>query len=99
MGCAYGGAAGAAQRGPSLWGAPPVKHAAVLLTCVLTLTACNREPEVDARNASVEDVAEQVAEAGGSEVIVRPGKWESRVQIEEFELPGAPPEARTAMRG
>ena len=76
-----------------------MKHAAVLLTCVLTLTACNREPEVDARNASVEDVAEQVAEAGDSEIIVRPGKWESRVQIEEFELPGAPPEARTAMRG
>jgi hypothetical protein len=83
---------------PRIWGAPIVKHAAVLLACTLTLAACNREPKVDARNASAEDVAKQVADAGGSENFVRPGKWESRVHIENFELPGAPAEAKTAMR-
>jgi hypothetical protein len=75
-----------------------MKHAAILLVLALPLAACDSGPEVDARNASVEDVAEQVADARGSDSFVRPGKWQSKVQIEEFELPGAPPEAKTAMR-
>ena len=75
-----------------------MKHAYLLLACALPLAACDSGPEVDARNASVEDVAEQVADAL-RDSFVRPGKWQSRVQIEEFELPGAPPEAKTAMRG
>jgi hypothetical protein len=76
-----------------------MKQIVFVTAYALALAGCNREPEVDARKASVEDVAEQVADAGGSEIFVRPGKWESRVQIEEFDLPGAPPEAKTAMRG
>ena len=79
-----------------------MKHAAVLLACALlcplALAACNREPEVRASNASVEDVANKVADARGSDSFVRPGKWQSRVQIEEFNLPGAPPSATAAMR-
>ena len=79
-----------------------MKHAHLLLTCALVglapLAACDSEPNVEARNASVEEVAEKVADAGGSDSFVRPGKWQSRVQIEEFELPGAPPEAKEAMR-
>lgn len=63
------------------------------------LAACGSDPQVDARNASVQDVAGQVADAGGSEMFVRPGKWQSRVEIEKFELPGAPPAAAEAMRG
>ena len=80
-----------------------MKHAAVLLSCALlsplALTACNRDPQVRATNASVEDVANKVADARGSEDLVRPGKWQSKVQIEELSLPGAPPSAATAMRG
>lgn len=75
-----------------------MKHAAILLACALPLAACDSKSEVDARNASVEDVAEQVADARGSDSFVRPGKWRSSVQIEEFDLPGAPPEAASAMR-
>lgn len=72
---------------------------ALLIAATLALAACDSGPNVDARNASAEEVAEQVADAsGGNESFVRPGKWESRVQIEEFELPGAPAEAKTAMR-
>ena len=62
------------------------------------LGACGNEPEVSARNATVEEVAEQVRSAGGSDEFVRPGKWESRVQIEEFTMPGAPPEMAAAMK-
>lgn len=71
---------------------------ALLLAFVVPLAACSTEPEVSATNASVEDVAEQVADAGGGGSFVRPGKWQSRVRIEEFKLPGAPPEAAEAMR-
>jgi hypothetical protein len=74
-----------------------MKYCMILLACALA--ACSNEPEVDARNASVEEVANQVADAGGSEMFVRPGKWQSRLQIEQFELPGAPPAAASAMRG
>ena len=76
-----------------------MKQAALFLACVVPLAACDGGPQVDARNATAEEVAEQVADAGGSDNFVRPGKWESRVQIEQFDLPGAPPEAKTAMRG
>src|SRR5687767_8781301 len=72
---------------------------AVVIVCAAALAACSNEPEVDARNASVDDVAQQVADASSSENFVRPGKWQWRVQIEEFDLPGAPAEAKTAMRG
>ena len=75
-----------------------MKQAALFLACAASLAACDSGPKVDARNATAEEVAEQVADAGGSDNFVRPGKWESRVQIEEFELPGAPPEAKSAMR-
>ena len=76
-----------------------IRHAAMVLAAALPLAACGSEPEVDARNVSVEEVAEQVADARGGEGFVRPGKWRSSVQIEEFELPGAPPEVASAMRG
>jgi hypothetical protein len=76
-----------------------MKPIVIVIAYALALAGCNREPEVRAENASAEDVAEQVADAGGSGIFVRPGKWESRVQIEELDLPGAPPEAKSAMRG
>ena len=75
-----------------------MRHVPILLACALHLTACSDEPAVDARNASAEDVAEQVADARGSASFVRPGKWRSQVQIEQFELPGAPAEVASAMR-
>ena len=74
-----------------------MRYAIVLLAGALA--ACGSEPQVDARNASAEEVADKVAQAGGSEQFVRPGKWQSRVQIEEFSLPGAPAGVADAMRG
>ena len=76
-----------------------MRHATILIACALPLAACSNEPEVSARNATAEEVADRVADAGGSDSFVRPGKWQSRVTIEKFELPGAPPEAAAAMRG
>ena len=76
-----------------------MKRAAILLVaCGLPLAACNKEPEVSARNASVEEVAGKVADAGGTGNFVRPGKWRSKVTFEEFAMPGAPPGAAAALR-
>lgn len=70
----------------------------MLMLPLLLLAACRGEPEVSARNASVEDVAARVADAGGSDSFVRPGKWESQVRVTAFDMPGAPPQMASAMR-
>jgi hypothetical protein len=74
-----------------------MKRFVIAIACALPLAGCNSEPEVRAENASVGEVAAKVADAD-IESFVRPGKWQSSVQIEKFELPGAPPEAADAMR-
>ena len=63
------------------------------------LSSCG-EPEggVEARNASVEEVADQVREAGNGEQFIRPGKWVSTVTFEEMTAPGMPPQAVEQMR-
>lgn len=73
------------------------RTAILMVACALPLTACNKDPEVSATNATGEEVAKKVAEAGGSGNFVRPGKWESRVTFEEFNMPGAPPEAKSML--
>ena len=72
----------------------------VLLACLAPLAGCGSEPEVDARNASVEEVAEQVSSAAGNgQFVVRPGKWQSQVTIEQIEMPGMPAEMAERMKG
>lgn len=72
----------------------------LILSSVLALSACGRDdPEVSARNATAEEVAEKIGRAGGSESFVRAGKWESRVTIEEMGMPGMPPELAERMKG
>lgn len=73
-----------------------MQKSAVLI--LLALTACNREPEVNARNASVAEVADKVADAAASGAFVRPGKWHSTVTIERMEVPGMPPELAQRMK-
>jgi Protein of unknown function (DUF3617) len=72
---------------------------AILLAAV-ALAACGKsEPEVNARNASVGEVAEQVREATGEDNFIRPGKWLSKVSFEAIEAPGMPANVREQMRG
>jgi hypothetical protein len=68
------------------------------MLALLPLAACNKGPAVSAENASVAEVAKKVADAGGNDSFVRPGKWESHVRMAEFSMPGAPPEVATTMR-
>ena len=75
-----------------------LNHAAIVMLSAIALTACNRQPEVHATNASVEDVANQVARAGGADSFVRAGKWSSTVTIDEMSAPGMPPQAAAQMK-
>jgi hypothetical protein len=72
----------------------PMKPVAALLLAALPLAACGSEtatePEINASNASVEEVAEQVREASAGEQFIRPGKWLSQVRFEEMNAPGVP---------
>jgi len=75
-----------------------MKHAAVLITGTALLAACNSEPEVDMKNASVEEVVAEVGKAGATEQYIRAGKWQTKVTMEEFDIPGMPVRAQDQMK-
>lgn len=71
----------------------------ILIACALPLGACNSSPQVNEKNASVAEVAQKVREATSSNAFVRPGKWASKVTIEQFSMPGMPPQMVERMKG
>ena len=79
-----------------------IRHA-LLLIGLVPLAACGSqseraaEPDVQATNATVEEVAEQVREAGADEQFIRPGKWLSQLRFEEMKVPGIPEGAAERM--
>lgn len=66
-----------------------MKHS-ILFACAALLAGCSTEPEVSARNATVEEVADKVRDAGGGESFLRAGKWVTKATIEEMSAPGMP---------
>jgi hypothetical protein len=70
----------------------------LVLACAVPLAACSSEPDVDMKNASVEEVVDEVAKAGGSDVLLRPGKWQTKVTVQDISIPGMPPEAQAQMK-
>jgi hypothetical protein len=75
-----------------------MKIAAFLIACALPLAACNKSPQVNEKNASVTEVAQKVREAGGEQSFVRPGLWQSKVTIDQFDIPGMPPDMAQRMK-
>lgn len=76
-----------------------MKTTALLIACSLPLAACGAEPDVDVRNASVTDVANQVAGAtSGDDYFVRPGKWRSTMTFEEISAPNMPAQIAEQMK-
>lgn len=69
-----------------------------LVACAL-LAACNQGPEVREENASVAEIQNKVANAGGATSFVRPGRWESTVTIEEMKIPGMSSDMANNMPG
>ena len=76
-----------------------MKYAAILISGTALLVACSSEPEVDMKNASVEEVVAEVGKAGATEQYIRAGKWQTKVTMEEFEIPGMPASAKEQMKG
>jgi hypothetical protein len=67
-----------------------LKHATILLIGALPLAACNSSPTVEAKNASIAEVAAKVDKAGGADQFIRPGKWQTKATIEEMSAPDMP---------
>lgn len=75
-----------------------MKPSSCLLAAALTLGGCNKSPEVQAKNATPSEVAEKVRASGGDQSFVHPGLWQSKVTIEQFDMPGMPPEMASRMK-
>ena len=75
---------------------PTAAFAALALT--LLVAACDSEPKVDMKDATVGEVAEKVEKASGGGTLVRPGKWVQNVKLEAFDVPGMPQSAQDSVR-
>lgn len=76
-----------------------MKRFAMLLP--LAAAACNSGPTVTAKNASVEEVSNKVAEAAAKESFISPGHWDSKITITKMDAPGMeklPPETQKMMK-
>ena len=71
-----------------------MRYTAIIPFAALALTACGGG-DVALKNASVEEVAKKVEEAGGTRF--RPGKWETTVQTVSVDIPGMPAEMKKQM--
>ena len=76
-----------------------MKTRILLIACTLPLGACNRSPQVHEDNASVAEVQNKVAAATAGDSFVRPGRWESKVTIEEMTIPGMTGDMAKQMNG
>ena len=76
-----------------------MKYAVCVLASALCLAACNKSPQVDLHNASVNDVEQAVKQSGiSSGTLVEPGLWQSKVTIQEINIPGMPTEFADKMK-
>jgi hypothetical protein len=67
----------------------------------LALAACNQGPSVSLTNASPEEAAKAIEASGAGQAQMRPGKWESKIEVLEMEMPGMegmPPEFAQKMK-
>jgi len=64
---------------------------------LIALAGCNKEPSVDVRNATPEEVAQKVRESG-AEFNITPGKWQYAMTLVDMSAPGMPPAAVERMK-
>lgn len=60
---------------------------------VFSLAACKKDSVV-AKDESAESVAKKVVT---SDIKPQPGRWESNMKLDKFDMPSVPPQARAAM--
>ena len=75
-----------------------MRRAALIFAAALPLAACSNEPEVDMKNASVGEVVNEVRSAGVTDEFIRPGQWETKVVVEDVDIPGMPAATKAQMK-
>lgn len=76
-----------------------MKHLLTLFVMATAVAACSNEPEIDMKNASVGEVVNEVQRAGVADQYIRPGKWQTKVTVEEIDIPGMPESVKAQMKG
>lgn len=77
-----------------------MKYAVCVIACTLCLAGCNKGPQVNLKNASGNQVAAAVKQSGvmNAGTMVEPGLWESKVTVQEMNIPGMPAEYADKMK-
>jgi hypothetical protein len=75
-----------------------MKQMILVVACAVPIAACGSKPSVEEKNATVEQVANDVREASKGGEFVKPGKWQSTVTIDQMSMPGIPPDAQAQMK-
>ena len=75
-----------------------MRAAFLIIACALPMSACNKGPQVNEKNASVAEVAQKVREAAAGQSLVEPGKWETKVSVLDVDIPGMPAEMAAQMK-
>ena len=77
-----------------------MKYAISILALATCLLACNKGPTVDLKNASANQVSQAVKQSGvmTSGQMVEPGLWESKVTVQEMNIPGMPAQYADKMK-
>ena len=71
----------------------------VIAACAGALAGCSKPSQVHERNASVEEVANAVAQSGvADDLYLKAGVWQVTSTLEEMGIPGLPPEAQSEMK-
>lgn len=73
---------------------------AVSILAVLSLAACNKGPQVNLKNATAGEVTQAVKQSGvmNGGQMVEPGLWESKVTVQEMNIPGIPAQYADRMK-
>ncbi len=77
-----------------------MKSAVFVAATILTLAACNKGPTIDLKNADTNQVSKAVGQSGlmTSDSMVQPGLWQSKVTVQEMNIPGMPPQMAQQMK-
>jgi hypothetical protein len=69
-----------------------------VVACALPMAACNKGPQINEKNASVAEVAQKVREAAGTQSMIDPGRWETKVSLLDVDMPGMPAQFAAQMK-
>ncbi|HEX3423228.1 MAG TPA: DUF3617 domain-containing protein [Sphingomicrobium sp.] len=71
-----------------------------VVASALCLSACGKGPTVSVKNASGNEVASAVRQSGvmSSDSMIEPGLWQSKVVVQEMNIPGMPAQYADKMK-